>query len=120
MGHISRVLGYESKKLWWYRDIALGTVASIATLWAVVALCFQKSSFDMKLGILCIFVAVACCLISPNRLVLIMIVFGVVSIQSWFAVIFSLDLGGITIAIVASLVELILLTRFRNRPAHER
>jgi len=120
VGPITRAFGYDSKKLWWYRDIALGTVASIATLWAVVALGFQKSSFDTKLGFLCIVVAAVCCLVSSNRLVLIMMVFGVVSIQSWFAVIFSLDLRGLAIAIVASLVELILLARFRNRPVHQR
>jgi hypothetical protein len=49
-----------------------------------------------------------------------MAVIGVVAIQTWFAVIFSRNLRGLALAIVASVAELILLAFFRNQPAHQR
>jgi hypothetical protein len=52
MSKIAEIFGFDRKKLWWYRDIALGTVASITALWGVVSLYVEHSNFDTRIGIL--------------------------------------------------------------------
>jgi hypothetical protein len=37
MNRLPEALGFDRKRLWWYRDIALGTFSSIAALWAVIS-----------------------------------------------------------------------------------
>src|SRR3954471_23548890 len=82
------ILGFDSDKLWWYRDLALGSVASIAAMWTIVLLP-AKTSFDLKVSVASALIAVACCLVSPNRFVILGIVLGVVAIQGWVAVLIA-------------------------------
>jgi hypothetical protein len=116
MNKIAEIFGFDNKKLWWYRDIALGTVASIAALWGEVNLYLEHSTFDTKIGIVSVAVSIACCAISPNRLMLFGMVFGVIASQGWFALLVTRDPRCWWIATSATVALVVLLRVFRNRP----
>jgi hypothetical protein len=105
MNRLQEALGFDTKRLWWYRDIALGTFASIAALWAVISLMIGNSDFDRHLGIACIVIVIVFCGISPNRLMLFGVVVGFIALQGWFAVVFSHDVRSWWIAVPATIVE---------------
>jgi hypothetical protein len=104
MSKVSEVFGINRAQLEWYRDLALGTIASIAGLWAVFALGFESSEFDSRLGLICVLVSAVCCSASPNRLVLFGMTVGVISIQGWLSFSFSRDSRMFVVAIVATLI----------------
>jgi hypothetical protein len=116
MNKIAEIFGFDRKKLWWYRDIALGTVASIAALWGVVNLYVEHSNFDTKIGIVSVAVSIACCAISPNRPMLFGMVFDVIASQGWFALLVTRDPRCWWIATSATVALVVLLRVFRNRP----
>jgi hypothetical protein len=116
MSKIAEIFGFDRKKLWWYRDIALGTVASITALWGVVSLYVEHSNFDTRIGILSVAVSIACCAISPNRLVLFGVVFGGIASRGWFALLVTRDPRSWWIATPATVALVVLLAVFRNRP----
>jgi len=120
MNSLADIFGFDRQKLWWYRDIALGTVAAIASLWAVSALAAEQSGYDLKLGIGSAIVALSCCVISPNRLMLFGVVLGVIAIQAWFAVLFSHDSRSWWIAIPATGMAVAFFTMFGQRPIRNR
>ena len=121
MSWLRRIFGFDPGMIWWYRDLALGTIASIAMLWAIVALFLvEPNDFDRRLGIACVVIAVVCCVISPNRLVLFGMVAGVVAVRGWFAVVLSEGVKGWWIAGPATAVVVLLLLKFRNRPIQRR
>ncbi len=116
INRLVEVFGFDRKKLWWYRDIALGTFASVAALWAVISLVTGHSDFDRRLGIACIVIVIVCCGISPNRLMLFGVVIGFIAIQGWFAVSFSHDRRSWLIAVPATAVEVAFFVLFRKYP----
>ncbi len=69
MSRLADIFGFDAKRTWWYRDLALGTVAAIATLWSIVLFIGNSGGFDFKIAAVCALVAVGACAISPNRLV---------------------------------------------------
>src|SRR5258708_9547224 len=102
MTRVAGIFGFERKKLWWYRDIALATVAIVASLWGVVVLFSEKSDFNIRFGTACVVIAAVCCGISPNRLMLVGGVSTVVAVQGWFAVLLSHTQMGWWVAIPAT------------------
>lgn len=112
------VLGFESKKAWWYRDLGLGTVASMATMIAL-ALAYEATLADLGVAIVCAIIAIGCCEISPNRLMLYGASVGVVAIQSWIGFIFQ-GPRALWIAVPATLIVIVILFAFGKRPVVER
>jgi len=115
MRKLAEIFGFDSKKLWYYRDLALGTVASIATLWAIVALGFEKGEFDRRVGIICVGIVVVCCALSPNWHLILGVAAGVAAIQGWFAVAFSGDSRSWWVAVPATVIAVGLFRIFGKR-----
>jgi hypothetical protein len=115
MGRLAQIFAFDKRKLWWYRDIALSTVAWIMTSWAIVALTIQNSPFDRRLGMGAAAVAVLCCALTPNRLVLIGIVAGMLAVEGWFAALFTRDPRSYWVAVPATLVA-VGIYKYVNRP----
>jgi hypothetical protein len=113
---LAQILGFDRQKVWWYRDLALTTVAAIMTLWVVIALMGPKSSFNWRLGIGSAAVAILCWALTPNRLMLFGTVVGILAVQSWFAVIFSGNPRSWWVAVPATLLVLGILLKYRNKP----
>jgi hypothetical protein len=103
-----------------YRDLVLGTLASIATLWSVTLLFIGDSEFDTRLTIGFALLAAILCLLSPNRKVLVGMVLGVVAVQGWFAILFSRDKRAWIIAVSASLLAALFFRLFGNDPVVDR
>jgi hypothetical protein len=116
INRLTEALGFDTKRLWWYRDIALGTFASIAALWAVISLMIGNSDFDRHLGIACIVIVIVFCGISPNRLMLFGVVVGFIALQGWFAVVFSHDVRSWWIAVPATILEVAFFVLFSKYP----
>jgi len=117
---LAEIFGFDRQKVWWYRDIALAIFAAIAALWAIVALVVGQSNFDNALGVGCILVAITCCSISPNRLMLFGSVLGVIAVQGWFSILFSRDSRSWWIAIPATGMAVAFFTMFGQRPIRNR
>ena len=117
--NLKEILGFDMGMLWSYRDTALGTVASIAALWAIVALLSPPNDFDRHLGVICIAIAIVCCGISPNRGMLVAVVFGFVAAQAWFAFTFFGN-KFLWIAVPATLIVIIYLRLYGKRPIQRR
>src|SRR5258708_12125419 len=116
MTRVAGIFGFERKKLWWYRDIALATVAIVASLWGVVVLFSEKSDFNIRFGTACVVIAAVCCGISPNRLMLLGSVSTVVAVQGWFAVLLSHNQVGWWVAIPATTIPTTFFLMFAKRP----
>ena len=115
---LREVLGFESKKAWWYRDLALGTVASMATMIAL-AMAYEATLPDLGVAIVCAIIAIGCCEISPNRLILYGASVGVVAIQSWIGFVFH-GPRALWVAVPATLIVIVILLAFGKRPVVER
>lgn len=115
MSRLAQIFGFDKRKIWWYRDLALITIAAVMALWSITTLMGPESAFNWRLGIGAAAVAILCCAITPNRLMLFVAVVGIVAVQGWFAVLFSGDSRSWWIAVPASLVVLGLLTKYRNK-----
>jgi hypothetical protein len=85
-------------------------------LWVIVALMGPQSSFNRRLGMGSVAIAVLCWAITPNRLLLFGVVVGVVAVQGWFAVLFSGDARSWWIAIPATLLGMGFFLKYRNKP----
>jgi hypothetical protein len=122
MNWFKRTFGYDARRLWWYRDLTLGTLASIAALWSLSGLLFVPyDPFDFFAGLICILVAVACCVISPNRLMLFMSVVAVVALRGWFVVAqFPREIRSWMVAVPATILTLVLFQTFGNRSVRQR
>ena len=116
MGRLAQIFGFDKRKVWWYRDLALSIVAAIMTLWVVVALIGPQSAFNRRLGVEAAAIAILCWAITPNRLWLFGVVVAVVAGQGWFAVLFSGDARSWWVALPATFIELGFVLRYRNRP----
>lgn len=116
MGRIARIFGFERRKLWWYRDLALTTIAAIMALWAIAALTQPESSYNRRLGIGAAAVAILCWAITPNRRIIFIAVAGIVAVQGWFAVVVSRDIRSLWIALPATLVAAGFFLKYRNTP----
>ena len=116
MNRLAQIFGFDKQKVWWYRDLALITIAAIMSLWAVVALIGPESLFNRRLGIGSVAIAILCWAITPNRLMLFGTVVGIVAVHGWFAVLFSGDARSWWIAVPATLLELGFLFKYRNKP----
>jgi hypothetical protein len=119
---LKETFGYDGRKLWWYRDLALGTIATIAALWSFAELLFVPySPIDFRIGLICMLIAVACCVISPNRLVLFILVVAAVAVRGWFVVArFPTEILSWAVAVPATILALVLFRAFGNRPARQR
>lgn len=117
MNWLKGTFGYDERRLWWYRDLALGTVASIAALWSFAELLFVPyDRFDFRIGLICILVAVACCVISPNRLVLFSMVVAVVALRGWSVVAqFPREIRSWMVAVPATILTVVLFRAFGNQ-----
>ena len=113
---LTHIFGFDKQKVWWYRDLSLTTIAAIITLWVVIALMGPKSSFNWWLGTGSAAVAILCWALTPNRLMLFGTVVGILAVQGWFAVIFSGDPRSWWVAVPATLLVLVLLVKYRNKP----
>jgi len=116
------IFGFDPRRMWWYRDIALGTVAAIATAWVVVgiaSLLADPTPFDVGLTLVSALVAIVCCEVSPNRALLFCLAVGFVAVQGWIAVAIK---GGrlLWIAVPASAGLFVLLRAVGRRPIVER
>ena len=122
MNWLKGTFGYDERRLWWYRDLALGTLASIAALWSFAELLFVPyDRFDFRIGLVCILLAVACCVVSPNRLVLFMMVVAVVALGGWFVVArFPREVRSWIVAVPATILTLVLFRTFGNRSVKQR
>jgi hypothetical protein len=116
MGKLGSIFGFDRRKLWWYRDIALITVAAIMTLWIIVAITGTTSVFNRRVATGAAAIAFLCFLLTPNRLLLFAGVLGIVALQGCFAVVFSGDRRSWLIAVPATFLEVGLLWKYRNRP----
>jgi hypothetical protein len=77
--------------------------------------------FDFFTGLICILVAVACCVISPNRLMLFMSVVAVVALRGWFVVAqFPREIRSWMVAVPATILTLVLFQTFGNRSVRQR
>ncbi len=115
MSRLSDIFGFDKRRLWWYRDLALITIAAIMTLWVIVALTEPSSIFNRRLAIVAASIAILCWMLTPNRLLLFGSVVGIVAFQGWFAVAFSGDRRSWWVAVPATLLELGLLWKYGNR-----
>ena len=113
---LAEVLGFDRRNLWSYRDSVLATVASIATLLAIVAFAQPSNDFDRRVAVACSIIAIVCCTVSPNRLVIFGTVAGFVAVQGWFAVIFSKDARSYWVAVPATAVAIAIFRIFGKRP----
>ena len=116
MGEFARILGFDKRQMWWYRDIALTTIAAISTLWAIAGVMVGDSAFDKHLAIGSALIAVLCCIVTPNRLIVFGAVVGIVAMQGWFAVTFSGDSRSWSVAVPATILEVGFILKYRNRP----
>jgi hypothetical protein len=116
MGQLAQIFGYDKRGLWWYRDLALTTMAGIMSLWVIIALMGPESSpFTRWLSMGAATIAVLCWIITPNRWLLFGAVVGVVAVQGWFAVLFSNYPRSWWIAIPATIVGTGFFLKYRNR-----
>jgi hypothetical protein len=116
--NFKKIIGWESNKLGWYRDIALSTIASVALGWAAVLFLSGMGPFDFKLGIYSLLLVGLCIALSPNRILIATVAVGFVGIQAWFSVFFSGDVRSWWLAISATVLGLTL--RARERTLAER
>jgi hypothetical protein len=113
---LAQIFGFDKQKVWWYRDLALTTIAAIMTLWVVIALMGPESSFNWGLAVGSGTIAMLCLALTPNRLMLFGAVMGILAVQSWFAVLFSGNHRGLWVAVPATLLVLGIVLKYRNRP----
>ena len=78
------------------------------------------SRFDTSLGVFSLFLALFCCVVSPNRLMLAIITVGFVAGQSWFGALFGRESRAWLIAIPATAAFVLLVRRFGGRIVRER
>jgi hypothetical protein len=116
MGRIARIFGFDPKKLWYYRDLALAIIAAFATLWAVFALGFESTPFDGKLGVACVGIVIVCCILTPNWHIIIGSVLGFAAIQGWLAAAFSGDARSYWVAIPATVLGTVFFLTMGRRP----
>jgi hypothetical protein len=113
---LAQIFGFDKQKAWWYRDLALTTIAAIMTLWVVIALMEPESSFNWRLAVGAGAIAMLCLALTPNRLMLFGAVIGILAVQSWFAVLVSGNHRGLWVAVPATLLVLGLLLKYRSKP----
>lgn len=120
MKRVRHILGFDPAKGWYYRDLGLATIASIALVWAVVALAFGTGDFDFRLGALSIGVVLACCLLSPNWHLILGAAVGFAAVQSWLAVLFSSERRSWWVAVPATILLAALMKIASTRPVRAR
>jgi hypothetical protein len=116
MSELGRIFGFDKRKMWWYRDLPLSTVAAIMALWAVIGFMDGGSTFDRHVAVGATAAVILCFALTPNRAILLGMVVGFVATQAWFAVVFSGDPRSWWIAVPATLFEAGLLFKYRNQP----
>jgi hypothetical protein len=116
VSRLAQIFGFDKRKAWWYRDLALTTIAAIMALWAIIVLMEPESSFNRRLGIGSAAIAILCWAITPNRVMLFGGVTGIVALQGWFAVLFSRDARSWWVAVPATLLAIGFLLKYRNKP----
>lgn len=115
MGRFAEIFGFDRKRVWWYRDLALTVIAAIMSPWVSSSLLGEASSFSHRLAVGAAVVAILCWVITPNRLMLFVAVMGIVAVQGWFAVLFSHDVRSWWIAIPATLLAVSLSVKYRGK-----
>ena len=115
---LKEIFGFDGRLAWWYRDLALATIAGIALLEAVALLLVRDGAFDLRVAMACIVIAVVCCLLSPNRHLIFGIAVGIVAVQGWFSVVVTRDHRSWWIASAATAIVAVFLRIFGNRPLH--
>ena len=115
------VFGIERGMIWSLRDTALVTIASISAAWSVLFLLSWRDSFDLKVGLASLMLAVIACTISSNRIALYPVPLAFVAVEAWLAAVFSRhSIQWAVIAGVSSLLLLIYLKIWGNFPTRSR
>ncbi len=85
MSKIAEIFGYQSRDKRYYLDLALWTVAIIASVWTLGGILSADSEYDGKVTAVSAGVAVAAILLSSNRLVGIGVVLGYFAVRGLIA-----------------------------------
>jgi hypothetical protein len=110
------IFGFDKRKLWFYRDVALTVVAAIMTLRVIGRLTTPVSPFPRRLAVLYAAIAILCWAFVRNRLLMFATLVGFVALQGWIAVLFTDDPRIWWITVPATLVLVGILYKFRNKP----
>ena len=115
MSKLADIFGYHPQQRRWYVDLALGTVAIVATIWAIAGMTSPDRGFDLRLGIFSAFVAVGAILLSSNRLVAIGVVAGYIVVRGVIAFAETGDSRVLILVSVAALVLFLVVELSRRR-----
>ncbi len=85
MSKIAEIFGYQSRDRRYYLDLALWTVAIIASVWTLGGILSAGSEYDRKVTAVSAGVAVTAIMLSSNRLVGIGVVLGYFAVRGLIA-----------------------------------
>ncbi len=116
---IPQFIGFERKKLWWYRDLALTVTAWMLTGYSVSSLAPPGDPAERAFGLACALMALVACIVSPNRHVIFLNVLGLVAVQGWLAVIRTEDRRAWLLAVPATVIAFGYFWWIKDRPIKE-
>ena len=108
-------LEYHRSQLGWYRDLALGTVATFASMFVVGTLLSEFGHFELMVGSVSLIVLLICIWLTPNWGIPLGGALGFIALSSWYGAIVRGDVRGYWFGIPTTILFILFLRIYGNR-----
>jgi hypothetical protein len=109
-------LGYDRKQLWWYRDLALGSVSAFAATFIAGTFISELNRYNIIVGIVNLVVFLVCLKLTPNWGIPFGMGVGWVAFSGWYGALIRGDARGYWVGAAATIVFILFVRKYGMHP----